>query len=66
LNRQAREAWAEQASAAELERIFSMSEGLVASTRTPGITAPDTSRTTPAIWPSCAKAVGTKNEELKN
>src|SRR5688572_1992316 len=37
-------------------RTFSMSAGLVASTITPGMTPPCPSRTTPAIWPCCAKA----------
>src|SRR6185436_9019437 len=38
------------------ERTFSMSAGLAASTVTPGITAPDVSRTTPAIFPESAWA----------
>src|SRR5215471_7603408 len=38
------------------ERTFSMSAGLEASTVTPGMTAPDVSRTTPAIFPESAWA----------
>src|SRR5262249_3797292 len=39
------------------DRTFSMSAGLAASTVTPGITAPEGSRTTPAIPPApCALA----------
>src|SRR5262245_818785 len=38
------------------ERTFSMSAGLAASTVTPGSTAPDVSRTTPAI-DACANTV---------
>src|SRR5438128_2050471 len=38
------------------ERTLSMSAGLAASTVTPGITAPEVSRTTPAIFPVSAWA----------
>src|SRR5678815_1132561 len=38
------------------ERTFSMSAGLEASTVTPGMTAPDVSRTTPAMFPGSAWA----------
>jgi hypothetical protein len=40
-----------------VERTFSMSAGLVTSTVTPGMTAPDESRTVPATCPTCAAAV---------
>src|ERR1051325_6989107 len=42
------------------ERTFSMSAGLVASTVTPGRTAPDVSRTTP-VMVACADAVAGKS-----
>ena len=46
------------------ERTFSISAGLAASTVTPGSTAPDVSRTTPAIDPSpCAALMWRRGDE---
>src|SRR5687768_13139795 len=46
-------------------RTFSISAGLETSTSTPGITAPDVSRTVPVIWPvlspACASAAAGTN-----
>ena len=39
-----------------VERTFSMSAGLAASTVTPGMTAPESSRTVPVIEEVCANA----------
>jgi hypothetical protein len=50
-------------------RTFSMSAGLVASTVTPGNTAPEASLTTPAIAPSAWAPLGTgatKNATIAN